>query len=276
MGLSNKPMLVVQAEMAAKRNTRGRSSSLKSRGIGCLFWVCLIAIIVAVGYAARTQIADTFTRLVGTNAANGRPGSAGKPPQVTVKPLPDSTVPPAREPANPPAPGQTTQTPGKPPASTGNQVVVVARPPAQTEEKPVLRKTRLFFLSVDSNGNILMKGVIRPIPQSDSPLRDALETLLKGPTSQEITMGLLTMIPSGTTLRGVAVKGDTAYVDFSENFRFNALGIEAMKAQLRQVVYAATEFPTVKKVQFLIDGKKVDYLGPEGVSIKDPLSRSSF
>jgi spore germination protein GerM len=159
---------------------------------------------------------------------------------------------------------------------SSERVITVTRPPSLTAEKPVFRKTRLFFLSVDNNGTILVKGVIRPIPQSDSPLRDALETLLKGPTSEEINLGLLTMIPEGTMLRGVTVRGDTAYIDFSESFRFNSLGIEGMKAQLRQVVYAATEFPTVKRVQFLIEGKRVDYLGTEGVSIGDPLSRSSF
>lgn len=272
-----------------KKNTRSRSSSLKSRGLGCLFWLCLLAIIVAVGYAARVQIADTFTRLVGSG---GKPGASGKPPLVTVKPLPESSVPPARDqgpqagnpqpqgggaqPQNggPQAQGGGAQPQGKPAAP--DRVVMVTRPPGLTEEKPVLRKTRLFFLSVEPNGTILMKGVIRPIPQSDSPLRDALETLLKGPTSQEINLGLLSMIPSGTALRGVTVRGDVAYVDFSESFRFNALGIDAMKAQLEQVVYAATEFPTVKKVQFLIEGQKVDYLGTEGVSIKDPLSRGSF
>jgi germination protein M len=262
--------------MAAKRNTRGRSSSLKSRGLGCLFWLCLLGIIVAVGYAARTQIADTFTRLTGPG---GKPGASGKAPQVTVKPLPDSSVPPAQEQGSPQAGNPQTEgtqvPPGKPPAA-GDRVVMVPRPPAEAPEKPVLRKTRLFFLTVGQNGTILMKGVIRPIPQSDSPLRDTLETLLKGPTSQEINLGLLSMIPSGTTLRSVVVRGDVAYVDFSESFRFNSLGIEAMKAQLKQVVYAATEFPTVKKVQFLIEGKRVDYLGTEGVSIKDPLSRSSF
>ena len=267
--------------MAAKKNSRTRSSTLKSRGIGCLFWLCLLAIIVAVGYAARTQIADTFTRLVSNG---GRPAPATRAPQVTIRPLPDTAIPPTQTnalpgtQAAPPAGSQTTQGAGKPPAASGSadRVVTVARPSAPTEERPVLRKTRLFFLSVDQNGNILMKGVIRPIPQSDSPLRDALEILLKGPTSQEINLGLLTMIPEGTTLRGVTVRGDVAYVDFSESFRFNSLGIDGMKAQLRQVVYAATEFPTVKKVQFLIEGKKVDYLGTEGVSIKDPLSRSSF
>jgi spore germination protein GerM len=275
--------------MAAKKNSRTRSSTLKSRSIGCLFWLCLIAIIVAVGYAARTQIADTFTRLV-SNGGKAGPGSQA--PRVTLRPLPESNVPGTRDSGRPPwdtqtnalpntqplSTGQTAQPTGKPPAASGSadRVVTVARPSAPTEEKPILRKTRLFFLSVDQNGNILMKGVIRPIRQSDSPLRDALETLLKGPTAQEINLGLLTMIPEGTTLRGVAVRGDVAYVDFSESFRFNSLGIDGMKAQLRQVVYAATEFPTVRKVQFLIEGKKVDYLGTEGVSIGDPLSRSSF
>jgi len=260
--------------MAQKRNSRNNSSTVRTRGIGCLFWLCLIAIIVAVGYAARVQIADTFSRLVGNS---GKLASGSGAPQVTLKPLPDSA---RRDSGDSQTQTglQTQQAPEKPPntSASSERVMTVTHPPSLTTEKPVFRRTRLFFLSVDNNGTILMKGVIRPIPQSDSPLRDALETLLKGPTSEEINLGLLTMIPEGTMLRGVTVRGDTAYIDFSESFRFNSLGIEGMKAQLRQVVYAATEFPTVKRVQFLIEGKRVDYLGTEGVSIGDPLSRSSF
>ncbi len=243
--------------MAPRKTSRSHSSSLRNRSIGCLFWLCLLAIVVAVGYAARAQLADTFNRLVGGKVqADSHPAA----PRVTVKPLPDSAV-------APEAPAQTQKTAS--PAVTRPQT-------APQSEKPAIRKTRLFFLSVDQAGAVSMKGVIRPIPQSDSPLRDALETLLKGPTAQEINLGLLTMIPSGTALRAVTVKGDIAYIDFSESFRFNSLGIEGMKAQLRQVVYLATEFPTVKKVQFLIEGKKVDYLGTEGVRIDQPLSRASF
>jgi len=260
--------------MAAKRSSRGKSSSLRSRGVGCLFWICLLAIIVAVGYVARAQIADTFSRLFGGKQP---PGAVQQQPRVTTAPLPPgetSARDSARE-AVPPS-GAPAGTREGTPASPETRTVVQAPPPAQPPEKPALRKTRLFFVSVDSNGKTLMKGVIRPIPQSDSPLHDALETLLKGPTSQEINLGLMTMVPSGTVLRGVTVKGDTAFVDFSESFRFNSLGIEGMTAQLRQVVYAATEFPTVKKVQILIEGKKVVYLGTEGVRIDQPLSRSSF
>jgi spore germination protein GerM len=142
--------------------------------------------------------------------------------------------------------------------------------------RPVVRKARLFFMTVDPAGRLLMKSVIRPIPASDSPLRDTLEALLKGPTAQEMNSGMLSMIPTEARLRAVTVSGETAVVDFNESFRFNAQGIEALNAQLRQVVYAATEFPSVKEVQVLIEGRKVRSLGTEGVRIDTPLSRSSF
>jgi spore germination protein GerM len=67
-----------------------------------------------------------------------------------------------------------------------------------------------------------------------------------------------------------------AYVDFNENFRFNPLGKEGLKAQLNQVVYTVTEFSNISRLQILIDGKKVNFLGPEGIYIGEPLSRSSL
>ncbi|HVP19070.1 MAG TPA: GerMN domain-containing protein [Spirochaetia bacterium] len=256
--------------MAARKGSQARSS-LRNRSVGCLFWICLLAIIVAVGYAARGQISDTFTRLMGgrTPADSRQPAMH---PEVSREPMRDANPPQEMSPDR-----QSTQNPVRSPSATTERVAATSRAPAAPQaEKPAIRKTRLFFLSVDPGGAITMKGVVRPIPQSDSPLRDTLEALLKGPTAQEINLGLLTMIPSGTTLRGVTVRGDIAYIDFSQSFRFNSLGLEGMRAQLRQVVYAATEFPTVKRVQVLIEGKKVDYLGTEGVRIDQPLTRSAF
>lgn len=270
--------------MAAHRDSQSRSKSFRTRSIGCLFWVCLLALIVAVGYAARTQISDAFTRLVSgkTSDAARQPTTR---PEVRREPLRDANPPQDANPAQDTTPPRDTTTvvrqparnPVRSAATVNERVATAARTQATAQtERPATRKTRLFFLSVDQAGAITMKGVIRPLPQSDSPLRDALETLLKGPTAQEINLGLLTMIPSGTALRGVTVRGDIAYIDFSESFRFSSLGLDGMKAQLRQVVYAATEFPTVKKVQLLIEGRKVDYLGTEGVRIDQPLSRSAL
>ena len=248
--------------MAKKRTARRISVPERHRGLGFLFWLCLAAIIVAVGFTARGSLQAAFARVTG--AAAGAPAPA---PRVTITPLKDGAP---QTTTGPASSAPLTARPGGPAAAAEK------KQPATAVEKPAVRKTRLFFVSVDPNGRLLMKSVIRPIPASDSPLRDALEALLRGPTSPELNGGLLSMIPMEAKLRNVSVRGDTAYVDFSESFRFNAQGTEALNAQLRQVVYAATEFPSVKNVQVLLDGKKVRYLGPEGARIDEPLSRTSF
>ncbi len=250
--------------MARKKGSRDKAKAARHRGIGFLFWLCLAAIVVAVGFAAQPSLRAAFARIAGrgtTPSASPAPAA----PQVTIAPL-EKEHPRATE--NPPA------APEPPAAHDAAGAVQKQLTPAV--QKPSARKARLFFVSVNPNGRLLSKSVIRAVQASDSPLRDTLATLLKGPTSSELNSGLLTMIPMEAKLLGVTVRGDTAYVDFSESFRFNAQGTEALDAQLRQVVYAATEFPNVKKVQILIEGKKVRSLGTEGVRIDDSLSRASF
>ena len=86
----------------------------------------------------------------------------------------------------------------------------------------------------------------------------------------------MSLIPEGTRLLGASVKNGVATLNFSEEFEFNPVGVEGYIAQLTQLVFTATEFSTVKSVQFLIEGEKKDYLGSEGQWIGSPLARSSF
>jgi len=145
------------------------------------------------------------------------------------------------------------------------------------KEKPVhTRKSRIFFVQVNSEGEIALKGVIRSVQYLDAPLKATLETLLQGPLAAEINQGLLTLLPQDTAIKNISIKGDTAVLDFNESFRFNSLGPEGALAQIKQVVFSATEFSNIKKVQILIDGKRTKYLSPEGVYIEKPLSRNSF
>jgi germination protein M len=264
-------------KMAKKRNSRRRAANAH-RGFGLLFWICLAAIIVAVGIAARPSLQAAFTRIKGEPTRT--PSTHAPAPQVTIAPLPPGTrAPDASSPTGSAPTANAPSSSGSPPSA---DVPPAQRPPsgkapaAVQTQAPAVRKTRLFFINVDQNGTLSMKGVIRTIPVTDSPLRDAVQTLLNGPTAQELNVGLLSMVPTETKLRGVTMHGDTAYIDFDESFRFNTQGVEALQAQLRQVVYSATEFPTVKSVQILIDGKKVRYLGTEGVRVDEPLSRASF
>lgn len=145
------------------------------------------------------------------------------------------------------------------------------------EEKPVhTRRSRIFFVQVNSEGEIALKGVIRSVQYLDAPLRATLETLLQGPLATEINQGLLTLLPQDSAINNISIKGDTAVLDFNESFRFNSLGPEGALAQIKQVVFSVTEFSNIKKVQILIDGKRTKYLSPEGVYIEKPLSRNSF
>lgn len=250
--------------MARKKGSRVKAKAARHRGIGFLFWLCLAAILVAVGFAARPSLRAAFERIAGSGATPSTSPTRTA-PQVTIGPLEKD------RPHGTDNPSTISE-----PATARDASGAAEKPSTPPVQKPSARKARLFFVSVDPSGKLSSKSVIRSVPASDSPLRDTLETLLKGPTSPELNSGLLTMIPMEARLLGVTVRGDTAYVDFSESFRFNAQGTEALDAQLKQVVYAATEFPNVRKVQILIEGKKVRSLGAEGVRIDEPLTRASF
>jgi spore germination protein GerM len=113
------------------------------------------------------------------------------------------------------------------------------------------------------------------IPLSDSPMVDTLKILIQGPNMEEQRQGLVTLIPQGTRILAARVQGTTAYISFSEEFQYNTYGVEGYAGQLRQIIWTATEFPSVKDVQILIEGRRVDYLG-EGIWIGSPVDRDAL
>lgn len=130
----------------------------------------------------------------------------------------------------------------------------------------------LYLMKVDNSGTILWSPVRRILTASDSPMRDALTELIKGPSAEEQKQGFISLIPKDTEILSAAIRGGTAYINFNEDFLFNTYGVEGYIGQRRQVVLTATEFINVKDVQILIDGKRVDYLG-EGIWIGSPVNR---
>lgn len=137
-------------------------------------------------------------------------------------------------------------------------------------------KSRLFYVKVSDEGQISLKSVIRPINYISTPLTETMKSLIIGPDRSDLNKGLLNLIPKDTFILSIKISQAVAYIDFNESFRYNSLGIEGYTAQLMQIVYTATEFQSVEKVQILIDGKKYDYLGAEGVYIGEPIDREYF
>ncbi len=135
---------------------------------------------------------------------------------------------------------------------------------------------KLFFMSINSDGSVTRREVMRQMRRTQSPLVEAINALIVGPTAEEESDGCRTLVSTGTRLLSASVSDGVAQLNFSGEFEFNQYGIEGTRGQLQQIVYTATAFPTVESVQFLVDGERRDYLGGEGVWIGTPLSRNSF
>lgn len=164
-----------------------------------------------------------------------------------------------------------------PPVAETTPANAPAQPdPSPPPRVPGARQRRLFFAAVSDAGDIAVTGVMRAVDDTASPLTDTLRTLFAGPEPGEVDQGLITMIPPAVTLHRVYVSERIAYIDVSESFRFNPLGREGLDAQLQQIVFSATEFPGVEMVQILIDGRRVEFLGPEGAYIGRPIGRATF
>lgn len=151
--------------------------------------------------------------------------------------------------------------------------------PKKETPKPAaqMMNVKLFFVQVDSDGNVNRKNITRSIEKNDSPLTSTIRALLNGPTESE--KNCMSLIPEGTRLLGASVRDGIAALNFSEEFEFNSVGAEGYRAQLMQIVFTATEFATVESVQFLIEGKRKEYIGSgEDVWmwIGSPYTRSNF
>ncbi|MDW8803786.1 Gmad2 immunoglobulin-like domain-containing protein [Streptomyces scabiei] len=103
----------------------------------------------------------------------------------------------------------------------------------------------------------------------------ALRALLAGPNRYERRHGRTTAIPSGTTLRSVVVRHHVATIDLSGRYDDGG-GSLSMQARLAQVVFTATRFPSIHKVQFELDGKPVTSFGGEGIVLNEPVTRADF
>ena len=211
------------------------------------------------------------TRMTVSPAAEEEITAEEDPPiSVVIEPSPKPAVTIEQKP-------QTTEAEKKPQPEKKPADEKQTKPPAPKEkEKPVQTRDRaIYFANVGSDGQILHSKVTRKIPVSDSPMQDALNAILAGPTAEELSRGLLNLIPKNTRILSATVRGNTAYISFSEDFLFNTFGVEGYVAQLRQIVWTVTEFQNVKDVQILVDGRRMDYLG-EGIWIGSPISRQSF
>ncbi len=267
--------------------------------LGALFWIAFILLVLVVFLANRTTIRSVLESTGLVEILSDRFGVTERDPEVvspTDSDLPDEVItrlspdhdtdgsvedvveiPPRT--VSPP----TTETPRPEPReriveppSPPQPVAPTPEPTVPAPSSPRMRETAVYFIRVTDDGRINAVRVIRRVEHNNAPMTETLKTLLKGPTLAELGDGLLNLIPENTRLHSATVQDGVAYLNFNEAFQFNPMGAEGLFAQLQQVIYSTTEFPTVEKVQILIDGKKIQYLGGDGIFIGTPIGREAF
>jgi germination protein M len=145
-----------------------------------------------------------------------------------------------------------------------------------------IRAYFLFFGNVD--GPTPLVPVNREVGSTVAVARAAMEQLLAGPTEDEgahdLQLGTIgTRIPEGTTLLGVDVAAGVATVDLSSEFASGDIEgdeRESWAIRLAQATYTLTQFPSVERVRFLVEGKPAATIeGHEGSPI-DLATREAY
>lgn len=167
-----------------------------------------------------------------------------------------------------PADADTSTTSGGTPATT----IPPTTGTSDTTLPPADTATTLTVYFLNSDGEAI--STTRTVT-TQAVAAAAMGFLIEGPTPAEEAAGLSTAVPTDSLVLGIEIADGIAFLDMSREFEAGG-GSMAILGRLAQVVYTLTEFPTVDRVQILLDGEEAEYFSGEGVIIADPLTPEEF
>lgn len=134
-----------------------------------------------------------------------------------------------------------------------------------------------LFLDDATGGDPALVPVLREVAESPATARAAMEALLGGPSIDErdARPRLRTMIPAETRLLGIEISDGLATVDLSGDFASGG-GTFSLRGRLAQVVYTVTQFRSVDRVAFRLDGEAVTVFSSEGILLRKPATRATY
>lgn len=142
--------------------------------------------------------------------------------------------------------------PAPPTAPEATPRPIVQMPTPDPDAKP--GDVTLYRVRMDQDGSTLeaRKGTVPPGSTPDQA-QNALEQMVGGDDSP---------FPKDTRVLGVTFAGDLATIDFNAAFQKNFEGGDLMEALAVNAVAATVgQFPGIKRVQILVEGKTIPTLG---------------
>ncbi len=156
--------------------------------------------------------------------------------------------------------------PDKDANNTSNQITEYT--PAQEFSDDEIRKTiiSLYFKNEETNSLIAEAKCIDVKELYQDPYTYLINMLIEGPESEK----LKSAIPQGTKVNSCTLKGNTLYVDLSQEFVDNApAGITEESMIVYSIVNTLTELNEVAGIKILIDGQENKAFKDNAISFKD-------
>ncbi|MBI4729353.1 MAG: GerMN domain-containing protein [Acidobacteria bacterium] len=125
------------------------------------------------------------------------------------------------------------------------------RPSAARAPQRVMTTVTIHYL-VDSEGRTWLAPERHQVDKTSAIGRAALEELVHG-TAQDPDH--VTPIPRGAKILDLKIEGGTATVDWSADVLEANAGATVEALGIQSIVWTLTEFPTVKRVAFTVEGK---------------------
>jgi germination protein M len=181
----------------------------------------------------------------------------------------------SRSPDLTPSPSDSPVSPQPSATPAGSATPGPTQEPSQPAETMDL--TVYFFLDDVSGRGPFLVPVRRTVPRTVGVARAALGELIRGPSAAErdAQPGMSTTVPADTILLGIDIQDGLATVDLSREFERGG-GTASMTGRLAQVVYTVTQFPTVDRVAFRLDGEPVRVFSGEGIILDRPSTRDQY
>lgn len=138
------------------------------------------------------------------------------------------------------------------------------------QQKPVNDElVKICLVNSDS------KPVIIERKAKENNLENAIIELLKGTTSSDRLQGAYTEIPKGTRLLSLKDTGNSIAINLSKEFEEGG-GAQSVQSRLLQLIKTVDMYGNSKPIYLYIEGKKIEYLGGEGIYVEQPLNEDAL
>lgn len=164
----------------------------------------------------------------------------------------------------------------------GVELAARANPASYSAYRPVdfadLLGNRVLVYLPNSPGGITMSGVERVVPQDDADdPYTRMRVLLAGPVDTD-TRDVWPAAPAGVSIadvKAVYTAGDVIVVDLSGSVAevLQEASVEDERVFVFSIVNTLTDFAGVRRILFLLDGKRTEYLGIEAICVLDPIMK---